>query len=54
MAEPILSIQKINRATLARQMLLERAALAAPDGIARLVGMQAQPPCRRMWGCGPG
>ncbi len=42
MAERILSLREINRATLARQLLLERSTMTAPSAIERLVGMQAQ------------
>lgn len=44
MADRILTLRELNRATLARQMLLERASLSIPDGIERLVGLQAQTP----------
>lgn len=42
MADRILTIRELNRATLARQMLLERVALPVPVAIERLVGLQAQ------------
>lgn len=42
MAERILTLRELNRATLARQFLLERAALAPLDAVERLVGMQGQ------------
>jgi hypothetical protein len=41
-ADRILTLREINRATLARQMLLERAALSVPQAIEGLVGLQAQ------------
>ncbi len=42
MADRILKLRELNRATLARQMLLEREALPVPAAIERLVGLQAQ------------
>lgn len=42
MAERVLSLRDLNRATLARQMLLERAEISAAAAIERLVGLQAQ------------
>ncbi len=36
--------RELNRATLSRQLLLERAALPVSDGVERLVGLQAQQP----------
>ncbi len=44
MAERILTLREINRATLSRQMLLERASLDAIAAIGQLAGMQAQLP----------
>jgi hypothetical protein len=40
----ILTLHDLNRATLARQMLLGRATLSVPAAVERLVGMQAQQP----------
>jgi hypothetical protein len=47
-----LSQRALNRAFLARQMLLERHRVTAPDAVARLVGLQAQlarPPFVGLW-----
>jgi hypothetical protein len=43
-AMPVLGRRALNRATLARQLLLRRHALSAVDVIAHLVGLQAQTP----------
>jgi hypothetical protein len=42
MSERVLTLRELNRATLSRQLLLERAELAIPAAIERLVGLQAQ------------
>ncbi len=42
MANRILALREINRATLARQLLLERSSMVATAAVERLVGMQAQ------------
>ena len=42
MTDPVLTLRTLNRTTLARQMLLERAQLPVPEAIERLVGLQAQ------------
>src|SRR5262245_32192010 len=52
MADRILKLRDLNRATLARQMLLEREPLSATSAIERLVGLQAQlalPPYVGLW-----
>lgn len=42
MSPRLLTLREINRATLARQMLLQRADLAVPAALERLIGLQAQ------------
>lgn len=44
MADRALTLRELNRATLARQLLLERASLPVPAAVERLVGLQAQQP----------
>jgi hypothetical protein len=44
MGERVLTLRELNRATLARQLLLQRRRLSPPAVIERLVGMQAQWP----------
>jgi hypothetical protein len=50
--ERVLSLRQLNRTTLSRQLLLDRAALPVADCLERLVGMQAQlarPPYVGLW-----
>ena len=42
MSERVLTLRELNRATLARQLLLERQQLTAPRAIERLCALQAQ------------
>jgi hypothetical protein len=44
MSPPVLDRRSLNRATLARQLLLERVAMSPYEATARLVGVQAQEP----------
>ncbi len=51
-ADASISLRELNRATLARQMLLERADMAPATAVERLIGMQAQearPPFIGLW-----
>lgn len=43
-SEPVLSAAELNRATLARQLLLERSGLTPVQAVSHLVGLQAQVP----------
>ena len=52
MAERVLTRRELNRATLARQLLLERHELGVDEAIERLIGLQAQdvpPPYIALW-----
>jgi Winged helix DNA-binding domain len=44
MAPETLTTRQLNRATLARQLLLERSHISVPEAVARLCGLQAQEP----------
>jgi len=41
-AERVLTQRELNRATLARQLLLERATFSVPRAVERVAGLQAQ------------
>ncbi len=44
MSDDKLSVRQLNRATLARQILLERESVTVPEAITRLCGLQSQEP----------
>ncbi len=51
-ADAAISLRELNRATLARQLLLERAAMTPVAAVEQLIGMQAQearPPFIGLW-----
>jgi hypothetical protein len=51
-ADQVLTLRELNRATLARQMLLDRKSLSVSDAVERLAGLQAQvpiPPYIGLW-----
>lgn len=52
MIDRVLTLRELNRATLARKMLLEREDISVSDALERLVGVQAQvpgPPFVGLW-----
>lgn len=52
MTDRVLTLRELNRATLSRQLLLERAPVAVSEAVARLLGLQAQvpnPPYIGLW-----
>lgn len=52
MADRVLTLRELNRATLVRQLLLERESLTTPEALERIVGLQAQvpnPPYIGLW-----
>jgi Winged helix DNA-binding domain len=49
-SEPVLSRRALNRALLARQLLLQRAALPVAEAVEHLVGLQAQSPMPPYYG----
>ena len=54
MSEPTLSTRALNRALLARQLLLERVPLTIPEALSRIAGIQNQYAPNaylRLWSC---
>jgi hypothetical protein len=52
-SEPILSRRALNRALLARQLLLDRSTLSIPDAVEQVGGLQTQYAPSGTSGCGP-